>query len=127
MKNDTPFNSRSWGAECEELALQYLQGKGYRLIKKNFRFGRAGEIDLIMRDGDAYVFVEVKARRSDQFGPPEDAVTTSKRKQIIRIAYGFAHVMKLTDYEARFDVVALDYTTGIHGAPEIRHHIDAFR
>lgn len=127
MKTDTPFNRRSWGAEHEELALQYLQQKGYRLVKRNFRFGRAGEIDLVMRDNDIYVFVEVKARRSTQFGTPEDAVTPAKRKQIVGIARGFAHVMQLTDYEARFDVLAVDYTTGTNGQPEIRHHIDAFR
>ncbi len=127
MTTDTPFNTRSWGAEHEELALAYLQNKGYRLVRKNFRFGRAGEIDLVMRDRHVYVFVEVKARRSAQFGAPEDAVTPIKRKRILRIAHGFFHVMKLTEYEARFDVIAIDYATGAEGAPEIRHHIDAFR
>lgn len=127
METKTPFNRRSWGAEGEELALRCLQDKGYQLVRKNFRFGRAGEIDLVMRDGDVYVFVEVKARRSTQFGAPEDAVTPFKRKQIIRIAYGFFHVMKLTEYEARFDVIAIDYTTGKNGEPEIRHYVDAFR
>lgn len=124
---DTPFNSRSWGAEHEEIALRYLQDKGYHLIAQNFRFGKAGEIDLVMRDRQVYVFIEVKARRSREFGTPEDAVTPVKRKQIVRIARGFVHVMKLTDYEARFDVIAIDYVTGTNGRPEIRHHVDAFR
>ena len=120
-------NLRSWGAEGEEMALECLLQKGYRLVKKNFRFGRAGEIDLIMRDGEVWVFVEVKARRNRAFGAPEESITPAKRKQILRIARGFVHVMELTDYEARFDVIAIDYTTGSKGQPEIRHHIDAFR
>ncbi|MGE3802638.1 MAG: YraN family protein [Candidatus Kapaibacterium sp.] len=120
------LNVRAWGTEHEELALTFLLEKGYQLVKKNFRFGKAGEIDLVMRDGEVYVFVEVKARRSHTFGLPEEAVNEGKRKQIRRIAKGFVHVMDLKEYEARFDVVAVDYATGSEGKPEIRHHVDAF-
>ena len=127
MNSSTLFNRRSWGADHEEIALDYLLQKNYRLVRKNFRFGKAGEIDLVMRDGDVWVFVEVKARRSHTFGRPEDAVTQSKRSQIKRIAEGFVHVMKMKEYEARFDVIAIDYVTGTQAEPEIRHHIDAFR
>ncbi len=120
-------NRRSEGAGYEELALNYLIDQGYKLLKRNFHFGRAGEIDLVMKDGETYVFVEVKARRSHTFGTPEEAVTLGKRKQIRRVAEGFVHVHKLIDYTARFDVVAIDFVTGKPGEPEIRHHIDAFR
>lgn len=127
MNSSNNFDRRSWGEEHEELALNYLLEKDYRLVKKNFRLGRAGEIDIIMRDGELWVFVEVKARRNHTFGLPEDAVTESKRRQIKRIAKGFLHIMELKEYEARFDVVAVDYVTGREGRPEIRHHVDAFR
>ena len=63
-----PTNRRADGATQEELALEYLLALGYRLVKKNFQFGKVGEIDLVMRDGETYVFVEVKARRSHGFG-----------------------------------------------------------
>ena len=126
-KHSTPTNLRSRGTEGEELALNYLQHKGYHLVQQNFRFGRSGEIDLIMKDGEVWVFVEVKSRRSHAYGMPEESVTPAKRKQIQRIAKGFVHVMKLTEYEARFDVIAVDYATGSGGKPEIRHHVDAFR
>ncbi|MCC7437666.1 MAG: YraN family protein [Armatimonadetes bacterium] len=121
-----PTNRRADGATQEELALEYLLGLGYRLVKKNFQFGKVGEIDLVMRDGEIYVFVEVKARRSHGFGTPEDAVTMGKRRQIRKVAEGFIHINQMTDYEARFDVVAIDYVTGQDGKPEIRHHKDAF-
>ncbi len=126
MDSPDNFNHRSWGEEHEEFALAFLLQKGYRLVRKNFRFGKAGEIDLVMRDDEVWVFVEVKARRSHTFGLPEDAVNEAKRKQLRRIAKGFVHVMELSEYEARFDVVAVDYATGSGGEPEIRHHVNAF-
>lgn len=119
-------NLRADGERHEEIALDYLCGLGYRLVKRNFRFGRSGEIDLVMRDGDCYVFVEVKTRRSHGFGPPEEAVTPAKRSRIRKVAQGFLYVNKVIDYEARFDVVAIDYVTGNGREPEIRHYRDAF-
>lgn len=126
MERDAMLNRRAVGARNEEIALRYLLDLGYRLVKQNFRFGRAGEIDLIMRDGGFYVFVEVKARRSHGFGLPEEAVTPAKRRQIRKVAKGFIHINGLVQYEARFDVVAIDYVTGRNGVPEIRHYVNAF-
>ena|ERR1041384_3935927 len=119
-------NRRGDGTAHEAVALGYLLELGYTLVARNFHFGRAGEIDLVMRDGAAYVFVEVKARRSHGFGLPEEAVTPAKRRQIRKIAEGFVLVNRLDEYQARFDVVAIDYVTGAGGRPEIRHYIDAF-
>ncbi|MEO5928633.1 MAG: YraN family protein [Candidatus Kapaibacterium sp.] len=119
-------NRRADGAIHEEIALEYLLGLGYTLVGRNFHFGRAGEIDLIMRDGAAYVFIEVKGRRSHGFGLPEEALTPAKRRQIRKVAEGFIYINKIAESEARFDVVAVDYVTGIGGKPEIRHHINAF-
>lgn len=120
-------NRHAQGLEYEELALAYLEELGYRLYKRNFQFGKAGEIDLVMLDGETWVFVEVKGRRSHVYGTPEDAVDLRKRQQLRRVAQGFVYVTRLTDFNARFDVVAIDYQTGHDGLPEIRHHIDAFR
>ncbi len=119
-------NRRGDGAAHEAIALRYLLGLGYTLVAKNFHFGRVGEVDLVMRDGAAYVFVEVKARRSHGFGLPEEAVTPAKRRQIRKVAEGFVLINGLADYQARFDVVAIDYTTGTGGRPEIRHYTNAF-
>lgn len=124
MKDDA--NMRSVGGEHEDMALGYLLGCGFRLVQRNFRFGRAGEIDLVMRDGDAFVFVEVKARRSHGFGLPEEAVTPAKQRTIRKVAEGFFYIRKILEYEARFDVIAIDYVTGTGGKPEIRHYRNAF-
>ncbi len=126
-QDEHDFNRRTFGEDHEAVALDFLLKKGYRLKRKNFRFGKAGEIDLVMRDGPVWVFVEVKARRSHRFGTPEEAVNWNKRKQIRKIALGFFHVLKISEYTARFDVVAIDYVTGVDGNPEIRHHVDAFQ
>ena len=126
MNDGLQFNRRSDGNTHEEMALRYLLDRGYRLVKRNFHFGRAGEIDLVMRDGETYVFVEVKARRSHGFGLPEESVTPAKRRRVRKVAAGFIYINALPEAVARFDVVAIDYATGSGGEPEIRHYIDAF-
>ncbi len=126
MEPAIPFNSRRDGAGHEEIALEFLLALGYTLVERNVHVGREGEIDLVMRDGSVLVFVEVKARRSHQYGLPEEAVTITKRKRLRRLAGAFVQLRGIVDYEARFDVVAVDYATGRDGAPEIRHIIDAF-
>lgn len=122
----TTENRRQDGAEHEAIALKFLEDLGYVLVKQNFTYGRIGEIDLIMRDGATWVFVEVKSRRSYRYGRPEDAVTPAKRRVIRRVAEGFIHAWKLTNVRARFDIVAVDYVCAVRGAPAIRHMIDAF-
>jgi len=80
-------------------------------VERNYRFDR-GEIDLIASDGDELVFIEVKARRSDAFGPPEDAVTPQKEEQIRRVAEGYLFERGIEDQSCRFDVVAVTFTSG---------------
>jgi putative endonuclease len=119
-------NTRHDGTEHETIALDYLERCGLELVARNFHYGTLGEIDLVMRDQNTWVFVEVKCRRSYRFGRPEDAVTPAKQRNIRRVAEGFLHRWKLTQQSARFDVVAVDYVTGSAGKPEIRHLVDAF-
>jgi putative endonuclease len=125
----TTENRRQDGAEHETLALNYLLSIGYDLVVQNFVLSRFGEIDLIMRDGETWVFVEVKCRRNYHYGSPEDSISPAKRKNIRRVAQGFIQRWHLTDrphFMARFDVVAVDYVSGRNGRPEVRHLIDAF-
>ncbi len=121
------MNTRRDGDTHEQVALEFLLERGYRLVKRQFHYGRAGEIDLVMRDGEVYVMVEVKGRRDHSMGLPEEAVTASKRNRIRQVARGFFYCFGIESYEARFDVVAVDYATGSDGVPEIRHYRDAFR
>lgn len=116
-------SSSNIGTDSEELAAVYLIGKGYRIIKRNFRFGRNGEIDIVALDGDTLVFIEVKARSSVSFGLPEMAVTPSKQRTLRMVARGYCYVHATIGQECRFDVIAIDL---YRRPPEIRHIVNAF-
>ncbi|UOD34927.1 YraN family protein [Deferribacteraceae bacterium V6Fe1] len=93
------------GKKGEELALNYLKNNGYELIEKNFK-SKFGEIDLVMKDGEVVVFVEVKYRLSEDYGSPKDAVTYGKIKKIIKTAEYFIVKNNLNSLY-RFDVVSI--------------------
>lgn len=101
----TPF---ALGKAGEKIALRYLKDKNYRIVAKSFRMYR-GEIDIIAFERKTLVFVEVKTRRSSDFGLPEESVTPAKQKQIIKIARGFMAKNNLQDVECRFDVLSLHF------------------
>lgn len=126
MEEIKPFQSKSkfTGHEGEEEACRFITDLGYRIIKRNFTYGKVGEIDIVAMDGDQLVFIEVKARTNNySYGKPEDAVDWRKQKQLKRIAEGYYHINKLQDQACRFDVIAVD-TSG--GSLEIRHLKTAF-
>jgi putative endonuclease len=116
------IGSKARGTEGEDLAAVYLERQGYRIRNRNYRFGR-GEIDIVAEDGETLVFVEVKARRSDSYGAPEEAVTVHKRRQIRKIAGGYLFEKRISDRECRFDVIAVEY---VGGKPVLRHIQHAF-
>lgn len=99
--------TREQGEYTESLACQYLENKGFKLIEKNFNC-RVGEIDLIMKDNDSLVFIEVRYRRSNNFGSGAESITASKQSKLIKTAslYLQQHA-KLNKYPARFDVVSI--------------------
>jgi putative endonuclease len=99
--------TREQGEYTESLACQYLENKGFKLIEKNFNC-RVGEIDLIMKDNDSLVFVEVRYRRSNNFGSGAESITANKQSKLIKTAalYLQQHA-KLNKYPARFDVVSI--------------------
>lgn len=101
----TPY---ALGKEGEKIALRYLKDRNYRIVAKGFRMYR-GEIDIIAFDRKALVFVEVKTRKSSDFGLPEESVTPTKQRQIIKIARGFMAKNNLHDVECRFDVLSLHF------------------
>ena len=96
----------------ESLALKHLKARGYRILAQNYR-ARRGEIDLIARDGEFVVFVEVKTRRSLKFGVPQAAVTLQKQRQISKVALAYLQSRNLLDTLCRFDVIA------IHLSPQL--------
>ncbi len=104
-------NKRRLGEEGERLAIQFLKENGYKILERNFRFGR-GEIDIIAKDRDAIVFVEVKSRSSSNFGGPEQAVDLRKQRQLSRIALAWLQKNRLFHrVNCRFDVVAISFQT----------------
>lgn len=106
--------------EGEEIATRYLVDAGWTILERNYRYGRGGEIDIIARDGDCTVFVEVKTRASRSCGAPELAVTPAKQRKIVRVARGWQWLQGRRELYCRFDVIAVSMFPGdlrIHHIP----------
>jgi len=110
------------GARGEALAVAYLKGK--RSASANRISAAGGEVDIIAMDGDTYVFVEVKARRNEAFGPPQSAVTPFKQRQVSKAALTWLSKNRLHNADARFDVIALIVRE--NDVPQINHIVNAF-
>lgn len=109
------------GISGEELAIRFLKEKGYEILEKNWRFQHE-EIDIIALKEGILVIAEVKTRRSNYFGDPEEFVTRQKQKHLIRAANAYIERNNL-DVEARFDIISVI----ISGQKNKVHHIeDAF-
>ncbi len=93
------------GQIAEQNALNFLQSRGLRLLQQNYRF-KTGEIDIIMRDQDTLVFVEVRYRKSDRYGSGAESITIAKRRRIINTAKHFLMKKKYTEQPCRFDVIS---------------------
>ena len=91
----------------EKMALEYLQKRGYRILETNFRC-REGEIDIIARDKDYLVFVEVRTRRGFSFGTPEESVTATKKEKLTSLAFAYLQTRRNSPSSWRFDVVAVE-------------------
>ena len=117
---------RATGDTYEARALEQLQQAGLTLLERNFNT-RYGEIDLIMRDGDSVVFVEVRYRPDEDFGGAVLSVTAGKRQRLIRAAklYLQAHP-ELAQQPCRFDVLAFGAESPSQSSQWIRHAFDAF-
>ncbi len=101
-----PDPRRLFGDSAEDHAARYLKEKGFKVIARQFKT-HIGEIDLIAREGDEVVFVEVKARRSPAFGYPEESVTAAKLRKIALVAEQYLKEKNLMTASWRIDVVAI--------------------
>ena len=114
---------RQAGDEAEKTACAFLERKGIRVVERNFR-ARGGEIDIVARQGDVLVFVEVRFREEEEFGAPEETVGFAKRRKIAAAAREYIGKIPPASWrEARFDVVAL---VGAGPGAVIRHYPGAF-
>jgi putative endonuclease len=100
-----------FGKSGEDLACRELERRGYAIIARRYRC-RAGELDIIARDGRTVVFVEVKARHDRTFGAAADAIGRVKRRRIVRLALEYAMRHRLIDCPCRFDVVTVQLDAG---------------
>jgi putative endonuclease len=98
-----------FGEKGESIAVRHLKKKGYKILEKNYRT-KLGEIDIIAKDKDTLVFVEVKSRRSWQFGNPKAAVTHAKQRKISKVALYYLKTNDRSNAKARFDVVTITAT-----------------
>ncbi len=101
--------SQQFGEKGESIAVNCLKKQGYRIIELNYRT-KLGEIDIIAKQGETLVFIEVKARKSSRFGRPELAVTPKKQRKISMVALYYLKSTKQSNAKARFDVVAINST-----------------
>ncbi|WAR45040.1 YraN family protein [Methylomonas rapida] len=101
------------GDNAERLALEFLQSQGLQWVCANFRC-KVGELDLVMRDGEALVIVEVRFRQSEQFGGALASITRQKQARIVAATQHYVIINRLSHCAIRFDVVAVSGDGRIH-------------
>ena len=107
------------GSEAEDLAAAYLESIGLEIVERNIRF-KVGELDMVARDGEVIVFVEVRSRTRPDIHPAA-TVTLPKRRRIARAAQAYLQRHRLWHLMARFDVVAVSLSEG-----SVEHIANAF-
>jgi putative endonuclease len=116
-------NKKDVGKEGEEIAVQFLAKKGFKILEKNYHYGH-GEIDIIADDNGVLVFVEVKTRLNLEYGEPEYAINKKKIQQIKKMAELYLFDKEKEEADCRFDVVAIILENKVE--PKITHYENAF-
>jgi putative endonuclease len=101
------FNTRQVGYKAEEQAAQFLIQKGYQILTKNFTI-RGGEVDLVAKEGETLVFVEVKMRSNTSFGSALESITPWKVQALLKTALFYIRRVEWGDRPYRFDLVTID-------------------
>ena len=120
-KNEkSEVGSRDYRKRCgnlgEDIAVEYLLANGYRIIFRNFRYGKQGEIDIIAEFGDILIFIEVKTRSSGNFGKAVEQI--SRRKLLLwrQAAEGYMYINRIVGRECRLDLIAIDFASNPHSS-----------
>lgn len=113
------LHNKQLGKLGEDLASDYLENKGYKLVKRNFK-ARYGEIDIIAVHNKTLIFVEVKTRIGDEYGVPEEAVTRRKLREVSQTAQYFSLTHERLPEQMRIDVIAIELTES-GGLSALRH------
>lgn len=116
-------NRLTLGKKGEDIAASFLEKKGFQVIQRNYR-QKIGEIDIIAKQNEWLVFIEVKTRKSVRFGMPFEAVTQAKQTQIGKVALDYMTRNNLLDQPVRFDVISILFTG--NGKTDIEHLPNCF-
>lgn len=102
------MQNKQTGDYGEELACQYLKKLGYKILERNYRI-RGGEIDIVAKDKETLVFVEVKTRWSHEYGLPAESMTPWKIRHLLKTARFYVQKIGWGDREYRLDFVSVDF------------------
>lgn len=122
IKNLIMARQQKIGKLGEDMAVLFLKEAGYHILERNWRFSKA-EVDIIAKDGNVLVFVEVKSRSYTYYGEPEESVSAFKEGLLIDAANRYMASIDHT-WEIRFDVISVIFDKALH--PKITHFKDAF-
>jgi len=111
------------GKRGEELALKKVKRLGYKCIARNYRCP-LGEIDLIARDGDCLVFIEIKTRKGKSLGYAKEAINERKKRQLTKVALAYMKAKNCINAKSRFDVVAINLSEGKEQIEVIQNAFD---
>ncbi len=122
--SDTPPSRAQLGEYGELVAASYLRAQGFKILRRNFRYGDSGELDIVCREGDILVACEVKSSASPAGGAPMRAVNRHKRELLRRGLHNWLTLLRRNDIPTRFDIIEVYLIGGQR--PDIRHHRGAF-
>jgi putative endonuclease len=109
---DSSEHIHALGARGEKLAARFLRKNGYKVLHRNFEPKRGGQIDIVCRDGETLVFVEVKSRRDEELQRPVDGIHAGQKRRISRGALTWLRMLDNPDIPFRFDVVEVILADG---------------
>ncbi len=110
QSNSTNYK-KNLGNSGEDTAASFFTSKGFEIIKRNYRFGKIGEIDIIVRKGDLIIFAEVKSRNSGEYGGAYYSITERKKRTLKKVAGQFLRenpFLFSRDITYRYDMIAVD-------------------
>jgi putative endonuclease len=125
LSKDSSEHVHARGARGEKLACRFLRHKGYKVLYRNFKTNRGGDIDIVCRDFDTLVFVEVKTRSTEDYGRPAAAVHFDQQRHISRGALTWLRMLDNPEIPFRFDVV--EVVLGKGGKPRLELIQNAFQ
>lgn len=111
------------GKKGEDIACEFLENKGIRVLERNYHFERA-EVDIVAYNGSQIIFAEVKTRTNTGHGEPEDAVDDRKKRSLYKVAEAWLYERKMDGAPVRFDVISILLLEPEH--PVIKHFEGAF-